>query len=373
MTEKPLGMARRVVVLADDLSGAAEVAGQFLGRDIPLVLQLNGFQPSWPGVAVVDLNTRTMSAQAAAERTRETLAEVASDVLVVKKIDSLLRGHIGPEVAVLAERGPVIVAAALPALDRTVRDGVLFVGDTPLRESGLWAAEPGLPPHSVAALFDGLDLDMRRIAICDAATDADLDDVVSGAAPGSQLVGTSALAAAVARTFPRTRSDTAERQASRSVLIAVGTAASVAADQVEALSADGVRVVTVDARALLHDKADAEQVQRALERGSAVVTIGGVVDHTERQAVSAAFGQFIAAAQDPCQPDLVLTGGETARAVVDAIGLTTLRPIYEIHHGAVASVASDGRRIVTRPGSFGGADSLVDIVRYLTQPSEDNS
>jgi 4-hydroxythreonine-4-phosphate dehydrogenase len=70
---------------------------------------------------------------------------------------------------------------------------------------------------------------------------------------------------------------------------------------------------------------------------------------------------------------LVLTGGETARAVVDAIGLTTLRPIYEIHHGAVASVASDGRRIVTRPGSFGGADSLVDIVRYLTQPSEDNS
>jgi D-threonate/D-erythronate kinase len=70
---------------------------------------------------------------------------------------------------------------------------------------------------------------------------------------------------------------------------------------------------------------------------------------------------------------LVLTGGETARAVVDAIGITTLHPVHEIHHGAVESVTTDGRRVVTRPGSFGTADSLVAIVRYLTQRSEDTT
>jgi 4-hydroxythreonine-4-phosphate dehydrogenase len=68
------------------------------------------------------------------------------------------------------------------------------------------------------------------------------------------------------------------------------------------------------------------------------------------------------------RPDLVLTGGETARAVIDAIGLTDLRPIHEVHHGAVVSVASDGRSVATRPGSFGDGDSLVAIAGYLASP-----
>jgi uncharacterized protein YgbK (DUF1537 family) len=277
------------------------------------------------------------------------------------------------EVAVLAERGPVIVVAALPSLARTVRDGVLYIGETPLHETDAWATEPVRPPREIAELFHGLPIDMGRIAICDAATDADLDAVVSAAPPGAQLVGTSALAAAVARTLPRRHQDTHERRTSKTVLVVVGSAAPNAAGQVDALIACGAHAVTVDARALLHDKADPEPVQRALEHGPTVVTVGGVVDPAEAQAVSAALGHFIATAQASHHPDLVLTGGETARAVVDAIGLMAMQPVHEIHHGAVASVASDGRRIVTRPGSFGDSESLVTIVRYLTQPSEDNS
>jgi 4-hydroxythreonine-4-phosphate dehydrogenase len=153
----------------------------------------------------------------------------------------------------------------------------------------------------------------------------------------------------------------------------VGTAEPTATSQVEALVADGAREVTVDARALLHDKADPEQIQRALDRGSTVVTIGGVVEPSEGQSVSAALGQFIANAAAQHWPDLVLTGGETARAVIDAIGITSLRPVHEIHHGAVASVAPDGRRVVTRPGSFGDADSLVTIARYLNPQNKDNA
>ena len=33
---------------------------------------------------------------------------------------------------------------------------------------------------------------------------------------------------------------------------------------------------------------------------------------------------------------------------------------------AVVSVASDGRRLVTRPGSFGDRASLIDIAAYLS-------
>ena len=371
MTEQALGTAPGIIVLADDLSGAAEVAGVFLGRDVPVSLQLNNFRPS-AGVTVVDLNTRAMTPQQATDTVRAVVADIPADFRVVKKIDSLLRGHIGREVAVLADRGPVVVAAALPSLSRTVRRGVLYLGETPLHETSAWAAERALPPRRIADLFAALPVDMGRLEICDAATDADLDAIVA-AAPDAQLVGTSAMAAAVARTLPAGRRDTVERQSSKAVLTVVGTAASVAAGQVDALVADGARAVMVDARALLHEKADPEPVQEALGNGSAVVTVGGMVEPAEGQAVSAALGQFIATAAGECRPNLVLTGGETARAVVDAIGVTTLRPVHEIHHGAVESVTTDGRRIVTRPGSFGTADSLVAIVRYLTQRSKDNT
>lgn len=362
-----------IAVLADDLSGAAEVAGTFLGRAIPMSLRLDTFRSS-AGVVITDLNTRTMTPLDAVRTIRAALAEVPAGTVVVKKIDSLLRGHIGAEVAVLAKRGPVIVAAALPALGRTVRNGVLHVGDTPLHETDAWAAESASPPRAVAELFAGL-AGSERIRVCDAETDADLDAIVAAGRriPGAQFVGTSALAAAIARTLPTRSGKVGERQPAKTVLTVIGTAAPVAAGQLEALVADGARAVMVDARALLHDKADTEPVQRALAHGSVVVTVGGVLEPVEGPAVSSALGQFVATAQADHRPDLVLTGGETARAVVDAIGITSLRPVHEIHHGAVVSVAPDGRSIVTRPGSFGDADSLMTITRYLTHRSEDNA
>ncbi|MGO4753383.1 nucleotide-binding domain containing protein, partial [Streptomyces sp. 2MCAF27] len=63
--------------------------------------------------------------------------------------------------------------------------------------------------------------------------------------------------------------------------------------------------------------------------------------------------------------DLVLTGGETARRVLDALGVSELHPVGQVHHGAVHLRAPDGRSVVTRPGSFGDADSLRQIVHAL--------
>ncbi|MGW5692636.1 nucleotide-binding domain containing protein [Streptomyces asiaticus] len=63
--------------------------------------------------------------------------------------------------------------------------------------------------------------------------------------------------------------------------------------------------------------------------------------------------------------DLVLTGGETARRVLDALAVTELDPVGQVHHGAVHLRTPDGRSVVTRPGSFGDPDSLRHIVQAL--------
>lgn len=81
------------------------------------------------------------------------------------------------------------------------------------------------------------------------------------------------------------------------------------------------------------------------------------------RALSTALGALAAAY--PGRPDLVLTGGETARTTLDALGIGELEPLGEIHHGAVHSRTPDGRHVVTRPGSHGAEDSLLRITVAL--------
>ncbi|MDF3305810.1 4-hydroxythreonine-4-phosphate dehydrogenase PdxA [Rhodococcus sp. T2V] len=385
MRPNSIGPDPTVAVFADDLSGAAEVASAFLDRSAPLSLLLGaGEAHEAGGVVIADLDTRSMSAEGAARTMRRALDGVPSGTLVVKKIDSLLRGNIGAEVGILADDGPVVLAAGLPALDRTVRGGVVHVGSTPLHAAGVWSAESTPPPESVAALFPGrptrcvprgpgVGQALARaasdgvIAICDVETEADLDAIVLACRtiPGVRLAGTAALTAAVARTLPIRFVPGATPEPADSVLTVVGTAESIAVQQVASLVADGARHVPVGARSLLLGDVDTGPLRRALDSGHAVLTVTGDVDPSNARTLSAAFGRLTEAVQRDRKSDLVLTGGETARAVVDALGITSLRPVHEVHHGAVVSVASDGRRVVTKPGSFGDATSLSAIAAYL--------
>jgi len=59
--------------------------------------------------------------------------------------------------------------------------------------------------------------------------------------------------------------------------------------------------------------------------------------------------------------------------VLDALGVHRLGVLGEIEHGAVLSLAPDGNPVVTRPGSFGGTNSLRTIVAALAGHSTPSS
>ena len=211
--------------------------------------------------------------------------------------------------------------------------------------------------------------------MCDIADDSDLDAVITVAhqIPGVQLVGTSALAAALARTLPPAApTGPDETRYATTILTVVGTGALNATGQVAALVEHGAAHISVAAESLLAGTADTATLAAALATHPAVaLTVSGSAPVTQRFSLSAALGRFVADAdaQVSKRPDLVLTGGETARSVIDALGLSALQPVDVVHHGAVVSLASDGRRIVTRPGSFGDRSSFVDIATHLSSPT----
>ena len=147
-------------------------------------------------------------------------------------------------------------------------------------------------------------------------------------------------------------------------LLVVGTASRQSRVQLHRLQEAGVPVLQLTTTDLLAHTADPGPLQRALRRGPAALSIGNSNPDPafSRQLVSA-LARFVAPLAG-LRP-LVLTGGETARAVLNAAGVKWMDPLAEIEHGAVLSRTDSGTHVVTRPGSFGNPDSLLTILQQL--------
>jgi len=285
----------------------------------------------------------------------------------------------------------VVVAAALPELGRTVRDGVVHVDGVPLHRSSAWGAERDAPPdhlraalggppgavvrvitrdvvHDPVALAAAIDdaLAAGEIPACDGETAADLDAVVTAALgrPRLALVGTSALARSLARRLNRDAAPRpVPRRAATRVLVVAGTLAPTLEEQLTRLADAGAARIVVDPDAVADPGGLVAAVAASTARVTAVSTDRAHAWHRDDiRALAAALGPVI----DLGTTDLVLTGGETARRVLEALGATALVVERELAPGVAVLRTPEGAAVVTRPGSFGGPGSLVDIVDALT-------
>lgn len=409
-----------VLAVADDLSGAAEV-GALLGRRANARIELRSVtdpvkvaynaqsglahalsgRPS--GSLVIDLDSREAPAEVAERAVARTIAGAGAGTnsTIFVKIDSLLRGNVAATVSG-AYTAPVVIAPALPQAGRTVRGGVPRVHGKPLHESSAWSARSRDPATTIARIVApaptrvvGLDtvrsdrlarelsdcVETGLIPVCDGETSADLDAVVTAAIglPGVRLVGSGGLAAALAAHLYRVADPEAgtighHRHPGHGPLLVVGTAEPGAARQVRRLAETGVPVIAVDARTSKPSIVPGEDLAERLSHGPVVLTLDEAVDVDPARApelvarLAEFAGRILTRLAHPV--DLVLTGGETARRVLDAIHVDTLFPLTQVHHGAVHSRTPQGAAVVTRPGSFGDADSLARIVEHLRSTTE---
>src|SRR5687768_6586086 len=92
------------IVIADDLTGAAELGGIGLRYNLKTAITTNLDNLQEPGLStdllVIDLDTRSKSQQEAEEIIEKLCNQLSSlqPVFIFKKIDSVLRGHVVPEV-----------------------------------------------------------------------------------------------------------------------------------------------------------------------------------------------------------------------------------------------------------------------------------
>lgn len=395
----------KAFVQADDLSGAAEVAITFssLGLATRVFLQSESVGDEVE-VAVRDTDSRALDPAGAREATAASLMAAGPGVPVLKKIDSLWRGNIRDEVGALTDAGyDVLLAGAQPGLKRSVVGGRPFVDGVPLRETTAWAVEAKTPPQSVQDLFASslplVSLEQLRTAtpdelsrviapagvtVFDGQTDDDLRAVIAvwqrlRREKGRRvaLAGTGPLASALAeslkpeeRALGRTRSYRPEEGDSRSMLAVVGSASLASQAQLEVLSAAGFEVLKVDVTEYTSttDGKTATAVASHLRRGQPVALSlsDGPLMPNLSQSFVARLAEIADQAQSEVGPsDLILTGGETARAILDRLGISVLEPISQVSQGAVVNHTDDGRLVATKPGSFGERNTLLQIHREI--------
>jgi 4-hydroxythreonine-4-phosphate dehydrogenase len=366
-------------------------------------------------VVVTDTHSRGLPAAAAEALVKDAFSgpEASGAQVLFKKMDSLWRGNIRAEIAALTSLGfHAVIAGALPQLQRAVRDGRPFIGGTPLANTDLWQAEQSAPPTDIPSLLrpedpgsvKAMNLDGVRsgsvpfrlaellegsqpaLVVADGETVQDLEQIVDALvelnfqAGGRRmvLVGTGGAADVLAQRLAtqaarnaqgKPKADAAEagsQPAPRPVLAVVGSASTAAQAQLVQLEARGFTVVRLDPKQAGDTGAYAPKLAQVVEdlraAGRVIITVAAQkVDPSDSARIVQALSRFAAEAAKGTGADLILTGGETAREVLDAVGRRSLVPLAAVQHGAVLSQADDGTLVGTKPGSFGDDLALLQL------------
>jgi uncharacterized protein YgbK (DUF1537 family) len=406
----------RYLVVADDLSGAADCAAGFasagFSTSVLLDPQASGQAQHDVDVLTVDTNSRRDSAAVAAAKLQAVLAAPASQGRrVLKKIDSTLRGGWAQEVAVLqrALHAIALVAPAFPQMGRTMLDGVVRVHGLRLADTATWQLEhPGHDDRAAQQLHAaGLRSDNLPASLLDAGAEATAQAIAQAREQGVQAlvfdvlndehlqtlaqaslhiehafcVCSAGLSHALARQVQKAQATVAAfgwpQAAGRlpSVVTVVGSMSAIAQQQLAYLAAQPrVRLHEIPPAWLRNDaqtsqrQALVQTIGSEVAQGLDVVISLGTDEHPDPAEGPMLARQLARLLHAPmaAATGLVITGGETARAVLEALQLRSLRVHSESEPGVVLCITENhdseqGTRrqwIATKAGAFGHAASL---------------
>jgi uncharacterized protein YgbK (DUF1537 family) len=407
-------MTRRWLILADDLTGAADCAIAFARRGLASAVSWGERldAAAWPEVFSYDANSRGMTAGRAALTHAAALEHLLGEGRVLfKKIDSTLRGQPAAETAatlaflkVHSGRAFGVFAPAFPSTGRTTIDGHIHVAGRPLEEAEVWQRDHSyaganllevLARVDIAAehvplamirsggdtLRDALAVIAARgeiIAVCDAETDDDLRRIAEAslpAPPGTFFIGSAGLAHALAASVPGEAMEPPRfAPSTQGALMVVGSLAVASRTGARKLVAGGDIVhVPVEPATLLGAPEGriklGRQVVGLLDAGEDVL-VEILMNDEPDMSLGPRLVEGLAEALAPAASRMsafAATGGETASALLSSFGVNGIRLIDEIEPG-VALGLTLGRLeipVVTKAGAFGDEDSLSRIAGRL--------
>jgi uncharacterized protein YgbK (DUF1537 family) len=416
-------MAILLGCIADDFTGATDLASMLVRHGMATVQLIgvpeDGIDAGDAQGVVVALKSRTIPADQAIAQSLAALAWLrargARQILFkyCSTFDSTERGNIGPvSEALLEALGAdfTIACPALPENGRSIYLGHLFVGDqllsdshmrhhplTPMTDSNLvrvlqrqskgpvglvpYAAVEG-GPEAIRARFDELRARGVRQAIADAVSDRHLLALGAAAADLALITGGSGIAMGLPENFRRRGLLAAGQRADRLPhtpgleAILAGSCSAATLGQIEQHRAVGRPAFVLDPIGLIDGGDDVERAlafaERHLGQGPVLIAssappeeVASVQERLGRERAGAAIEDAMAAIAQGLVTQgvrrLVVAGGETAGAVVGALGIHGLRIGPPIDPGVpwTTSLGDPPLALALKSGNFGAPDFFI--------------
>ncbi|MDD3431007.1 MAG: four-carbon acid sugar kinase family protein [Bacteroidales bacterium] len=380
-----------IVIIADDLTGAAETVGICLRygvrvamiMDVPDEERLLDFQREGTAVLVIAGDTRSNTQEGACRVSRllgKTLKQ-AGLTQIFKKIDSVLRGWVLPELNTLAsltDKSSLLIQPANPQAGRCIRDGKYYINGIELSQTA-FSSDPEFP----ASTANVMDLLQERLSakdltptlkfrIPDAGNAEDLRDSALQCAPEVLPAGSAAFWEAYLKLQIQQNLVHAQkhhkqplRPSMQNFLMVCGSAHQHSLDFAEQLNEKGIRLMEMPPELSSEQKPDSadlaawmnacveaweKEPRLALRIASKPIRYENSADR-----LKARFTDVLQLLLQQIKPaELFIEGGATAASLLSRLNWISFKPVDELAPGVVRLQLNNKSHlfITLKPGSY---------------------
>jgi uncharacterized protein YgbK (DUF1537 family) len=355
-------------VIADDFTGAAELAGISLRYGLSVAVHLDNNVDADADVVIISTDSRSMQKAAAIYCTADAVEAVEKykPSLLYKKIDSVLRGYVVDEAKVqmeLTKKSKVLILPANPSLNRNISNGEYFIDGKKITETG-FVNDPEFPVNNASVTAMVKDetvqvakhndwLPLEGIVIGEAATTADVEAWAAAIDESWVLVGAGDFYnALLQKEYVVKKKEACSLQSP--LLYVCGTAFEERKQFIKSLHCVAYMPETITEEWL-------QQTETILKQQNKLVIAideANAAARDLRKAMTKAVTEIVARENIK---EIFIEGGSTAAAVLEELGVKKLIPVNELSRGVVRMKAGD-LFITVKPGSYELPEEIKRII-----------
>ncbi len=383
-----------IVVIADDFTGAAEVAAIAMCHGLKTEIQTELDTNTNAELLVIDTDTRSMQPQQASEKISQTLDKLRSvrPQWFYKKTDSVMRGPVLAELEALLENSDfdrVLFIPANTSFGRTIKEGTYFINNVPLDKTD-FANDPEHPAGSanviellgpsdlvkILSLTEPQSIPTRTISIGDTQTKDDFDAWSVKLNDKTIAAGGADFFTAILESKGFTEKNHAQSEPipkDTTSLFVCTSGSGYSSNAVKKAETNSISVIKMPRELFKSQGPDefiqkwAEETATALRKNRcAIITIGeskmaGPDIALKLRKYTATVVKQILGTINIDQ--LYIEGGATASAIVKKIGLKRFIPVEKLAPGIVKMTSDSIKNlhITIKPGSYTWPDNLWQI------------
>ena len=368
-----------IVVIADDITGAAELGGIALRFGLKVIVSDDVQVHTQPDVLIIYTNTRSMQKKEAVKIMESVTAKVKllHPSLFYKKTDSVLRGHVLAEMKAQMKTlnfNKALLVPVNPSLGRVIKNGHYYVNGQAIHETG-FSSDPEYPitNSSVEKILGKENIPVKLISkndsliengisVGEAATNEDIADWANYS-DGSILLagGASFFNMLLEANYPVKKQGGAEVRLSLPLVMISGTTYQKNVDRIKNLPhLVSYMPPTIFSNTTVNES-DYEEwdrdIMRILSKYNKVIV--AIDNHQTRKAdpnllreKQAAITRLILEKQKI--KELLIEGGSTAYSIVKKLNWPSFVPTEELQQGIVR-MQVEGKNdlhLTIKPGSY---------------------